>query len=258
MTRSPKLDLGPIRVDDRVGSRELAPRLQNAILERMVAGDAGWLGLGPDNLPILVGIERKTITDLLDSIDTGRLAGVQLPNLTAAFARVYLVVEGVWRAHPETGQFETRVGKNWAPPYGPRRRQASEVLNYLTSLEEFAGIRVRHSNGISHTAALINALAAWWRKPYTQHTAVLQKHYSALSGGPVALLAPPSLVARVAAELPGVGPKRALAVGVHFPSVRSMLTADAAAWAAVPGLGPKSAATVVDAINKERSYRNGQ
>ena len=89
-----------ILLDDRTGSGELLPlfRPYDAPVElaRLDFGDACWLGNGATG-PELVGVERKTIHDLVSSMRSKRLSGYQLPGLLRTYDWVYLLVEGVWR-----------------------------------------------------------------------------------------------------------------------------------------------------------------
>jgi excinuclease ABC subunit C len=50
-------------------------------------------------------------------------------------------------------------------------------------------------------------------------------------------------------EVPGLGPSRRKALLKHFGSVRKLRQADAREIAAVPGMGPRTAAAVLAALN---------
>ena len=90
-----------ILIDDRMGSKELLPLFRpydvTVELSHLEYADIAFFGNGPTG-PELVGIERKTLHDLVNSMRSRRLSGYQLPGLMAAYAWVYIVVEGVWRA----------------------------------------------------------------------------------------------------------------------------------------------------------------
>ena len=69
-----KWELAPVLVDDRAGSVDLVkyqPLKRSAELTRLRAGDVLIVGNGPGGRPVLVGIEFKTVADLIQSIDNG-------------------------------------------------------------------------------------------------------------------------------------------------------------------------------------------
>ena len=72
-----------ITVDNRTGSIELLPLFpKNTAKPGYLAfADFAFTGRGYANgLPLLIGVERKTTTDLLSSMTTGRLSGYQIPR----------------------------------------------------------------------------------------------------------------------------------------------------------------------------------
>ena len=110
-----------ILVDPRAGSRELIPLLEaygsprripvQLAAEEMPAGDFLFEGNGPYGR-VRVGVERKTIPDLINSRDQGRLMGTgkspgQVHKMMEQFDYSWLLVEGIWRGNPETGLLET-------------------------------------------------------------------------------------------------------------------------------------------------------
>ena len=91
-----------IRVDDRVGSIELLPKLREygvkVASERLQYGDFAWLGNGPLGRSN-IAIERKRIHDLIDSIvstpATGYGDGIRLRVLVGGRA---VATGDEWRA----------------------------------------------------------------------------------------------------------------------------------------------------------------
>src|SRR5574341_487369 len=82
-----------IHIDPRAGSDKLIPRLQALHVPvsktQLEYGDIHWLGRGEDDRPIPIGIEYKTITDVLDCIKTGRFAGRQLEGMQDAYELIW-------------------------------------------------------------------------------------------------------------------------------------------------------------------------
>jgi ERCC4-type nuclease len=65
-------------------------------------GDFAFEGNGPDGT-ISIGVERKTLHDLLNCIDDARYAGHQRVGMKQMYTISYLLVEGHWRAHDPSG-----------------------------------------------------------------------------------------------------------------------------------------------------------
>ena len=128
-----------ISVDDRIGSIELIPILQSAAQTlcsakhkvippvtstRLVAGDVCFDGNGQGGKRIAVGIERKRLRDMINSIRTGRYAGSQLPTMLDLYDDCYLIIEGYQRCGQD-GELETLLTRaesfssglsgKWAP-----------------------------------------------------------------------------------------------------------------------------------------------
>src|SRR5574342_372474 len=164
-----------IIVDDREKGAMFVGCLPHGLyqLGRLEYGDVSFVGNGPDDTPVLVGIERKSIGDLLNTITSGRFAGHQLPGLINSYNVVYLIVEGLYRPGP-SGLLELRYGAGWAPNEMGRRWMYNEVECWVSTMEEKAGLRLRRAPGPPETAAIIQSLHQWWcSKEYEDHRAHL-------------------------------------------------------------------------------------
>lgn len=235
-----------ILVDDRAGSKNMIRYLKTAKLARLPYGDISFMGRGPDDRPIPVGIEIKSLSDILSCIVSGRFAAHQLPGMLSSFEVVYLIVHGVYRPDYKTGQLIVpRGGKRWTPAtIGNRGFMYRELDAWLMSIELRAGVHVRRTGSEAETAFVIQDLAGWWEKDWDKHRSHLALH----DPPDVELIRKPSLVRKVAAQLPGVGWKRSSAAAEHFGSVRRMIEADAKEWLTVDGIGKITAARVVKAV----------
>lgn len=232
-----------ITLDDRQGSKELLQYLPDGTAElgHLQYGDASFVGNGPDGLPYLIGIERKTLGDLINSVRRGRLQGQQLPGLVNAYNKVYLIVEGIFKA---------KNGKLWQYKYGHWAETggmgAKAYLNLINSLTVFAGVIIHATPGIQETADLIYYLYEWWQKPWDQH----RGHLGFYDGIQTAIyLRKPSLLRMVAKELPGIGWERSLSVARHFSSIGEMCAADEKEWQKIKGVGKRLAKQVFEAIH---------
>lgn len=243
----------PIDVDSRVGSVEIAPLLATkANITTLPFADFAFTGYGPpDTMPIAsIGIERKTIRDLLNSIQSGRLSGHQLIGLTRHYHYVYLLVEGIYRPTYPDGVVQLfNKGKWRTVQHGSRRYTIREIQGYINTLAICAGVHTVHTGTPQHTALWLDGAYRWWQKPYTKHTAHLQAH---TPPPPTAQLVKPNLVTRVAKEYQGVGWDKARALGQHFPTVMDFVMADETDLLAVAGIGKKLAAGITkDTITEE-------
>lgn len=102
-----------ILIDSAAGSKELIkyPPLDNpsiACLSNLAvssdtksSADVCFAGNGPEGKKIVVGIEYKTLSDLLASINNGRLQDTQLPALKSEYDVCWIVYSGVYRCNSE-------------------------------------------------------------------------------------------------------------------------------------------------------------
>ena len=241
-------------VDRRTGSKDLyAPLLQSRIrpleLGDLTYGDIHIQGQGPEGCPWNIGIEHKKIPDLVQSIDTGRLVGHQLPGMLDSYQESWLLVEGDWRPgrHGEVlvpgkhGFTSLRTGASGA-------FLASALQGFLLTCQIRLGIRVWHTTTQEMTVAFLLALNRWWtEKEYEAH----RSHLAFDQSSAFTLISKPSLLRRVAKELPGVGWERSGAVAKHFDSVVAMATAPEVEWRSIQGIGPTLARKIVKSIDGE-------
>src|ERR1700685_3075549 len=107
-----------IYIDDRVGSIELLPTFQShrnrpqCSSSRLIAGDMCFSGQGAMG-NCMIGVERKRLKDMLNSIRSGRFSGEQLPKLIEHYEYSYLIVEGIWRCNWDNGLLEDMWGNGW-------------------------------------------------------------------------------------------------------------------------------------------------
>lgn len=245
-----------IQIDERQGSVELAslfPPGIPTVIGRLEYGDYAFLGNGPEDEPVSIGVERKGIRDLLNSMVTGRLVGHQLIGLVNNYHYVYIVVEGIWRFNPSDGMMEEHSNGGWIPiQLGSRRFMAREVLAFLHTLMVKTGVMVFYSGTRRETVQVVSMLHGWWsNKSWDEHTAhlgLVKQHKSA--EGAVELVKAP-LIRRLAAELPGIGWQKSREVARHFGSVMEMVLASEREWRRIPGIGKILAEKIVKEIVSE-------
>lgn len=251
-----------ISIDYRTGSKELAPTFLSYGIQPQIRhldfGDLEWEGNGPRGRCAIV-VERKRIEDLVQSMQSKRLSGHQLPGMAANYDYCYLMVEGVWRPGPEgqlqigRGSFESEstFGGRWLPSR-ERGLLYRSVDNYLASLELMAGVIYRRTMGPLETVATVIDLFRWWEKPWADHRAHLGVYAPAVAtrGKGRLTLAPRkvSVAEKIAMQLPGLDTKAQL-VAEHFRTARNMANANESEWKAIKGVGKVTAREVVEAWN---------
>lgn len=233
-----------IVVDDRVGAVELARKLPGAVVRRLEYADFWFPGRGPAGSSVSIGIERKTVDDLVNSIVSGRLSTHQLPGMLQHYDYCYLLVEGYWRPSPATGLLEV-MRRGWVPyNTGGRTYRAALVSNYLNSLSLVLGVHVYKTLSDNESCHWLKSLYAWWNnKKWDEHRAHLAIRKPEVEG-----FLPPSLIEMVCACLPGVGPKRARSVASRFSNVRELCAAVPDDFMAIDGIGKKTANGIVEAL----------
>jgi ERCC4-type nuclease len=244
-------DLMPLQLDRRIGSAELFTMIAQYIpveLATLPAADAALVGRGPEGVPILIGIERKRISDLLQSVSNGRLVAGQLPELVKQYHEVWLLVEGDYLVDDHGTLLRPgRGGKHTPYMLGPKKYLAQHLYSFLLTLEHCAGVRVHRTRDAAESAAWLASLYKWWTgKAYEDH----RSHLRMDRARDAVLLRDLTLVERWAAELPGVGMDRALAVGGYFSTALEMACADEASWREVPGIGKTLAKRIVHDIQE--------
>lgn len=255
-----------IVIDDRQGAKELvryfSPYDVHVEVTRLEFADICWDGNGPDG-PCMIGMERKTITDLLHSMRENRLSGHQLPGLHRDYAFVYLIVEGIYRPG-EHGELEHNLNGKWLPVGGTRPVMYREIDSYLSTLETRGGIIVRRSSSRQETVAQIVNLSKWWEKDWEAHHAH-QVIYcptpdQLISSRKVSFISAEETIRRKygeeavlcwkwAAQLPGIDRKAEL-VARYFGSGRRMAMAGPKAWQKIEGIGKVTAEVAVRLIGR--------
>lgn len=230
-----------IYVDNRVGSVELLPILQShrtkpdCQLTRLLAGDLCFSGDGRMG-SCMIGVERKRIKDMLNSIRTGRFSGEQLPKLIDRYEYCYLIVEGLWRSNWDTGELEERWGNGWTPVRLSKNGNtfvALELQSFLNTIATRTGVIILHSANDRDTVDQVVGLQRYYSKQWDKHHGHVVLHTPPQH----VLLGKAGTVRRVAAALDGVGWEKSGTVASNFRSVEAMVNAGVKDWIKLPGFG---------------------
>lgn len=238
-------------IDDRDGSRELVfvkPLDELAILSRLDSGDVSITGNGPDETILGIGVEVKSVGDLLQSEGNGRLQD-QLSRMLKEYDICWLLTYGRYRGHPMSGDLQVEHGQRWRNEVQGGRRLPLGYVEGALLTYNIAGVAHKHVEDEQQAAWWLAVLEKWWDKPWDRHRA-FHKFNRAGDLGIIPDIDPQMLQRmRIAADLPGVGWERALAAAVSFPTVRSMINASEREWQDVPGIGKVLAKSIVRAVS---------
>lgn len=237
-----------IYVDQRTGSASLMGHLRHwhvpCELADLEYGDASFVGNGKDG-PIHVGVEIKAVHDALNCMQDGRFAGHQLPGLVNGYDKVWLVVEGHY--YPRFADGILLFGKSRKESaMGGRRFMYSALDKWLFTMEVCAGIKIRRTIDRIETARFISNLHSWFQEDYADHHSHLALHDDRSD---YAQFAKPSVKRLIAAQLPGVGFKKSLAVDKYFCTIEDMFEATPGDWSQVEGIGRTMAQRIHDVLH---------
>lgn len=222
-------------VDYRAGSKELVKPLEKAgvpiyreedgALPTLPFGDVAFTGRGVKNVPLDIGIEFKTLADIVQCCRDGRFSGHQLPGMRKTYDYSWLLIEGTWRHDEASGLITTYQGprRGWAAI--PGRMRAAEFEKHLLTFELCGGVHVRYTNSRADSVRALVELYRWWTdRSLDSHTSHLAIHT------PVSLRTI-SKEQQAIMAWPGVGPKLGRVAEKAFGSVERAASANAKQWA---------------------------
>jgi ERCC4-type nuclease len=248
-----------VLVDDRSGSKDLTdmPALKDrCALTRLDSADVMLTGCGPGGSAITVGVELKSLSDLLSSISTGRLAATQIPAMLKSYDYSFLLYYGVHRPGPNNF-LQVRRGKLWTNyRIGRQPVPYSYLEGFLLTAQMLAPLRVKQVYDFGDAAKWLAVLDHWLEKKWDRHRGLAVFDRSGETASPPGADPIEEQIARTASSLPGVEWVRGHSAAHHFESVIEMVNADIKEWTKIRGIGPVIARSAVTAIRrrKGRSY----
>lgn len=220
-------------------------------------GDVLFFGIGLNNKALKISVERKHIGDMASCILTGRyLFQAQRAHSDGLSDVLILIIEGELRANPDDDLIEIPMWV-WNPATKHKVRVWEPVLpnisynrwdQYLTELDYLAGVIVKRSSGVKETADIVKASWLNFQTPPLEHSSLKQIYEAPLRE---VVLMKPSLVRRVAVQLPGIGWERSVAVDKRFSTMLELANAGIKDWSSISGIGKKTAEKVVKAVRGE-------
>lgn len=241
-----------LTVDDRAGSahsgsfdflRHLKREGVPTRVRRLKFADFALTGNGPSGL-VRVGIERKTVDEIIGAILDNRFTGTQVPGLLASYDYPILIVEGPSFPDPHSGIL--MQGRREAGRTRERHLWANYVKFQLTLLFK-ARLIIWPTRSKTETVQFLGALHGWFHKRWSDHKSC----YTIDETRPEqAILDERTVKRRIAAQLPGVAWSRSKTVDEYFPSIEAMFAGDVRQWKAALGVkdGTKTARKIVATI----------
>lgn len=228
-----------ILLDQRVGSKDFLDGIQTKVnckvkLWVLNSGDVAWEGCGPDSSTVMVGLEIKTLGDMLTSMRSGRYIE-QLNKMRGEYQYVYLLIQGSY-APDESGTLCTPTRGGWAPLVLQTKEQKdrgkfrarysyNELDKFIASLEVKRDVIVRKACNKRDAIQQIVNLYGWWQKGFDAHDSVESvKTQEGIITGKA------SVLRRTAAQWPGIGWELAGKVDRHFKTVENAVNALPTEW----------------------------
>lgn len=244
-----------IYVDDRQGSgsgpndiTKLLSKKRNVEFEktRLEYGDVLFEGNGPDGR-ISIGIEIKTIGDLVNSMTTGRLASKQLPDLTKNCDFTFLLIVGQTRENH--GLLEECKNNYWFPvKYVGRTTTYTAFQSFILAIQVGFGCNILYADNLKEAVNTIVNTYRWFNKEWDSHTTLHATHDPPK---PKRYATKPTLVEEMASRIKGIGWKTAREIGRVFPTPEDMVLADVNTWLEIPGVGKTLAEKIVRQLKEQ-------
>lgn len=236
-----------IIVDAAVGSKELLPLIRGmgVMCDKapLQYGDACFVGKGPEG-DLAVGVERKTLHDMLSCIEDSRYTAHQRLGMKRLYNVSFLVIEGMWRPREDGQMMESRDGCTWfvCRPHG-KPIMYRNLRRYLFSIM-YSGVVVLYTRNIYHTAHDICELFHYHSKPWHKHTSLLEIQKLAIPQ----LTGKPKLVRKWAQDIDGIGSKFGEEAARLFKTPIRLANSEEKDWLKIPGIGVKTAQEIVKEI----------
>jgi ERCC4-type nuclease len=209
-------------------------------------------GHGPNGSTMSVGVEVKTVMDLMSSIATGRLAGHQIPGMFRTYDQSWLVVHGQVRADDSNYlQIKRKAGWRHYLLHG-REVPWSYLEGWLLTATMTSPLKVKWAANLNEVASWVACLDGWLAKEWEKHRALSVFHKTPHPVMPPGVNPVESLMAEVASTFPAMGWERGWAAARNFDSIGDMVQATKEEWQEIRGIGPVIAKSVHDAIRRKK------
>ena len=240
-----------ILIDYRQGSKELVKYMPPNIVQTVTldGGDVAWFGNGPEGLCTLAcGLEYKTVGDAVSCMINKRFVGEQFPKMVAMYKRIYLLIEGEYRAGAD-GRLEVprwnNNHKSWVAQYA--HVSYKQFDNWQNSLTETGKVIIKRSIDRAESAAQCLDLYNFWTKDYESHSSLFAFDKSQLPP----MIHKPSVKRLMFAQIPGVGWELSKRAEDKFETPYDGITAGEEQWEQISGIGKQKAKNIVKALRSQ-------
>lgn len=220
-----------VLVDDRIGSAEFKKGLTRLLPDAMVTvkrlpcADFQFTGNGPAG-PVTVGVERKTVSEMVGTASRKRFTSGQLPKMLKAYGPdTWLLIEGHceadrWDGLLTAGKYETGFGP------GSRMLYDHWIMRRATLLRK-SRVMVVCTRNKTETARAVVALYRWYQKPWKAHKSAYAVEEQTVDS---VIFTERTWRRQVLAQFPGVGWERSKKAARHFGSVHEAVMAGPLQW----------------------------
>lgn len=241
---------------DGKGNELLVPLIKKLGVEceidNLEFADACFEGNGPEGY-IAIGVERKTLHDLLGCIDTARYSAHQRVGMAQMYTKSFLALEGMWEMGGSLQYSGTLIqGFNGGSSWGPLKTRGnqtvlySKLYRYLLSVQ-LSGVIITQSNNVVQTANNIVEIYRYFQKPWHSHTSMIETQKLTIPS----LTNKPSLARKWAADLDRVGVTKSIEAAKLFKNGRKLALAGEEDWMRLGGVGAKTAIAIVKQIRED-------
>lgn len=220
-------------------------------------GDVQIIGRGPEDRPVLIGVEIKAISDLLTCMQDKRFTTNQLKGMLTSYEVRYLLIEGIITAAPNLELLHWKDDKMVRASRGEKPRTYAGVRGWIRTMTR-AGMIEAGTADRRGTAAWIAAEYEWWSKPYEEHSSHLEVNLKSLENENTGNALDDLLVPEVSRKMliaasfaSNIGRKKAEAAARHFPTARMMANATPLQWMEIEGYGATLARTIAENLDRE-------
>lgn len=193
-----------------------------------------------------IGVERKTVPDLLQCIKDARFAGHQFPGLKSTYDAVILLVEGEWREEDGTRNLTLKRWEGGKPEWrmpGGRPMTVSATSKWLLTVAIEGGVHLVRTFDLQDSARWLRDIHDWAQEK--EHKSLKVIHHKAKPG---LSYVEPGEERKFAALLPGIGWERSEAVVRKFGTIRKMVLGEEEDWLSIPGIGKGTWAKVKEVL----------
>lgn len=205
-----------------------------------------------------IGIERKTLSDLIGSLMKGRLNRKQIPEMLADYDLCWILIEAEYRpAHDDAIETVTWRKQSENKPnieitaWNPQRSALtySQLSSWLARYDVMGKGRIKRwrTRNQNETAAFVFSLWRWWQKEWSKHQL---ESVEKMPAPTKAMLWKANAFERNAASLDLIGIQKMKKITRHFTSIYQMINASPSQWQRA-GLSEKESVAVFAAIRKE-------